>query len=363
MKKPLIVCCSPDYGDGWRGLGPRLTGEGAEWSFFDDRPIWFLERVIRRPNIAIIRACLSAVLKASRNRARLLITQEPRTTFLCALFCRMLRVNLNHYVFSFNFPELPKGFRVRLMGYAFKQVKLFTVHSSMECELYSDYFHIPKERIRLRLWSIGTPAVYPGIPLQVARYVSAIGGNGRDYRTLIEAASRLQWIPFVLVARPDNLIGLKIPANVKTLVHIPFKEAMNIMLHSEFTVLPLSGSTVPCGHVTLVCAMHLGKAVVVTESKGICDYVYSGHNGVLCEPFSPEDLACSIDSLWKNPDECERLGKNNLRFGAENCTEFNVQSDLAEVLSYWDIPSQDWDAAPPRKGTKEAPNVQSAVGF
>ena len=362
MNKPLIVCCSPDYGDGWRGLGPGLTGEGASWIFFDDRPTWLLERVIRRPNIAIIRACLNAVLRARSKGARLLVTQEPRTTFLCALFCRLLRVNVDHYVFSFNFPELPKGFRIRLMRYAFTQVKQFTVHSSMERELYSDYFHIPKERIRLRLWSIGVPEVSPDFPLQAGRYVSAIGGNGRDYRTLIEAARKLPGIPFVLVVRPDNLIGLEIPANVKVMVNLPFEEAMNIMVHSEFTVLPLSGSTVPCGHVTLVCAMHLAKAVVVTDSKGIYDYVHSGHNGVLCKPFSPEDLAQAIDRLWKDPDEIDRLGENNFRFGAKNCTEAKVRSDLAEVLSYWDIPShQSLYSATTHQGTKEAIDVSSAV--
>src|ERR1700704_3274262 len=244
MNRPLIVCCSPDYGDGWRGLGPGLTGEGAKWVFFDDRPTWFLERVIRRPNIAIIRACLDAVRRASGKRAKLLVTQEPRTTFLCALFCRILRANIDHYVFSFNFPELPRGFSVRLMRYAFAQVKQFTVHSSMERDLYSDYFHIPKERIRLRLWSIGVPEVSPDFPLQVGRYVSVIGGNGRDYRTLIEAARKLPEIPFVLVVRPENLMGLEIPANVKPIVNMPFEEAMNIMLYSACLVLPLSGSTV-----------------------------------------------------------------------------------------------------------------------
>jgi glycosyltransferase involved in cell wall biosynthesis len=338
MNKPLVVCCSPDYGDGWRGLGPRVTGEGARWIFFDDRPTWFLEKVIRRPNIAIIRAALNSVLTAWSKRARLLVTQEPRTTFLCALFCRIFGVEVDHFVFSFNFPELPKGFNVRLMRYAFRQVKQFTVHSSMERELYSDYFHIPKERIRLRLWSIGVPEVSPKYPLQAGRYISAIGGNGRDYRTLIEAAGKLPEIPFVLVVRPDNLIGVEIPANVKIMVNMPFEQAMNIMLHSVCTVLPLSGSTVPCGHVTLVCAMHLGKPVVATNSKGIYDYVLPGYNGILCKPFSPEDMARTIDRLWKDPDELARIGENNRRFGAENCTEANVQSDLAQVLRHRDIP-------------------------
>jgi glycosyltransferase involved in cell wall biosynthesis len=338
MDRPLIVCCSPDYGDGWRGLGPGITGDAAEWVFFDDRPLHFWEKVIRRPNVAMMRACLNAVRRASKDNARLLITQDPRTTLLCALLCRLLGVRVNHYVFSFNFPELPVGIRRRLMRYAFAQIEEFSVHSSMERDLYSSYFDIPKDRIRLRLWSIGVPEVSPNHPLQHGRYVSSIGGNGRDYRTLLAAAAKLPGIPFVLVVRPENLNGLDVAANVKVVVNAPFPEAMNILQHSVFTVLPLAGSAVPCGHVTLVCAMHLGRAAVATDSEGIYDYIRSGHNGVLCQPLSPESMAECIAKLWDDPSEVARLGENNQLFGVENCTEARMRRDLAAVLACRNIP-------------------------
>jgi len=335
MKRPLIVCCSPYYGEGWRRLGPEVTGDGVDWVFVDDRPLNFWDKLTRRP---MLRACLQAVMRASRGHARLLITQDPRATFLCALFCRILFIRVDHYVFSFNFPELPTGIRHRLMRYAFRQIKQFSVHSSMERDLYSRYFDIPKEKIRLRLWSIGVPDVSPDYPLEDGRYIASIGGNGRDYRTLIQAAKGLPEIPFVLVVRPESLIGLEVPKNVKAIVNAPFEQAMNIMKYSAFTVLPLSGSTVPCGHVTLVCAMHLAKTVVATDSAGIYDYVRSGYNGLLSEPFSPDDMVKVIAKLWADPDQVARLGENNHRFGAEYCNLDRMQSDLAAVLTHWGIP-------------------------
>ena len=45
-------------------------------------------------------------------------------------------------------------------------------------------------------------------------------------------------------------------------VAIPYPRAMNILQHSRFMVLPLKGSAVPCGHVTLVAAMLLFMVVV-----------------------------------------------------------------------------------------------------
>jgi glycosyltransferase involved in cell wall biosynthesis len=338
MKKPLIVCCAPGFGEGWSTLGPGLTGDGAQWVFFDDRPTYFWERVIRRPNVAMIRACLQAVKRASRGNARLLITHDPRASFWCSLFCRLFGVRVHHYVDSFNFAVLPTGLKRRLMRFAFRQIKQYSVHSSMERGLYSHYFDIPEDRIRLRLWSIGIPKVAPGYPLEEGRYVSSLGGNGRDYGTLLAACRMLPDISFVVVVRPESLIGLEVPSNVKVLVNAPFPEAMNILRYSAFTVLPLSGSTVPCGHVTLVCAMHLCKAIVATDSTGISDYVVPGYNGALSEPSVPESLAREINRLWTNPDEMARLGENSQTFGAEHCSEAKIRSDLAAVLVEWKIP-------------------------
>ncbi|MGA3345148.1 MAG: glycosyltransferase [Terracidiphilus sp.] len=338
MTRSLIVCCAPGFAEGWQKLGPGLTGDEALWVFYDDRPIYFWEKVVRRPNLAMVRACLQAVIRASRGDARLLITHDPRVSFWCALFCTLLRIQVDHYVDSFNFSDLPVGIRRRFMRSAFRQVKEFAVHSTMERSLYSRYFDIPEDRIRLRLWSIGVPEVSPEQPLQKGRYVSSIGGNGRDYRTLLEASRVLCDIPFVLVVRPESLTGLKIPPNVRVLVNAPFGEAMNVLLHSEFTVLPLAGSTVPCGHVTLVCAMHLARTAVATDSTGISDYLRHGYNGVLCEPSSPESLALAISNLWSNPAEIVRLSENNKQFGYENCSEAKIRSDLAAVLDMWKIP-------------------------
>jgi glycosyltransferase involved in cell wall biosynthesis len=286
----------------------------------------------------MIRASLQAVWRASKGNAKLLITHDPRASFLCSLFCRILNIRIDHYVDSFNFTELPVGLRLRLMRYAFQQIKLFSVHSSMERSLYSRYFDIPIERIQLRLWSIGVPRVSPEYPLQTGRYVSSIGGNGRDYRTLIESSRRLPDIPFVLVVRPESLMGIEIPPNVKVMVNAPFEQAMNILVHSQFTILPLLGSTVPCGHVTLVCAMHLAKAIVATDSKGISDYVLPGFNGVVCEPSSVDSMVQRITMLWTNPAEVARLSENSQRFGAENCSEAKMRADLATVLTDWNIP-------------------------
>jgi hypothetical protein len=84
--------------------------------------------------------------------------------------------------------------------------------------------------------------------------VFSIGGSGRDYQTLLEACRILPQNFFILAFSPENLADLDVLANVRVIVNAPFEEAMNILRHSAFTVLPVPTSTKPCGHVTLVCA-------------------------------------------------------------------------------------------------------------
>ncbi len=89
-------------------------------------------------------------------------------------------------------------------------------------------------------------------------------------------------------------------------------------------VLPLLHSKVPCGHVTIVAAMHLGKALIVTDSEGVRDYVQDGHNAITISPRSATALADATEQLWKSPVLCKSIGENGYRFARRECTEGQV---------------------------------------
>jgi glycosyltransferase involved in cell wall biosynthesis len=333
MKQKLIVSCDPYLGDSKnRWFGQEMTGPGVRWISFDDRPVRFWERRIKRPNFATVRAALQSVLTARREKASLLFITDARLAFWCGFFSKIFPSEIPHCAFTFNFPELPAGTKRFLMSLALRRIDEFFVHSSMERKVYSDYFKIPVDRLKVRLWSIDKPDVSPPYSLQLNPYVSAIGGNGRDYKTLFDASKLIPHIPLTVVARPENLDGLGVPGHVRVLTNVPLDEAMNTLRYSEFTVLPLRNSRVPCGHVTLVCAMHLGRAVIATDSEGISDYVKHGHNGILCKANSPIDLAAAIEKLWNDSELTARLASCNAAFGAEHCTEKVARSDFSDLM-------------------------------
>src|SRR3546814_15688074 len=68
-------------------------------------------------------------------------------------------------------------------------------------------------RTLVRSWGVQPPFVQdPDIPRVSGDYIGAIGGNARDYPTLVAAARQMPEVTFVLVARPENLRNLDLPA-------------------------------------------------------------------------------------------------------------------------------------------------------
>lgn len=337
MKTKLIVSCHRYLGQPQTCFGPEVTGQDVRWISFDDRPVYYWERKIKKPNLAMARTALQAVSAVRRQQASLLFITDAGAAVWCGLASVIFPSKTPYCAFTFNFPALPSGIKRFIMSLALRRIGEIFVHSSMERALYSSHFRIPAERFKVRLWAAGKPDVFPERSMQPRPYISAIGGNGRDYRTLIEASRLIPDIPLVVVARPEGMKGIAVPNHVKVLRNISFAEAMNTLKYSEFTVLPLRSSTVPCGHVTLVCAMHLCKAVVATDSEGISDYVQAGSNGILCKASSPLDLAAAIAKLWNDPAMIARLAAANEAFGAAHCTEKVARADLAELMSRYDL--------------------------
>lgn len=341
-----ILVCSPYSQPGWRWLAdsPTLRDLPLEWEFFHRIETSFLQRKIKIPDLALMSACRRAV-RAIRDRgADLLVTHDPRATWWCAYFAATSGVSIRHLACSFNFATLPRGLKRTLMTRGFATVERFVVFSHAERDLYANYFHIPPEKIDVKLWGVNPPEVATAPATaepQANQYLCALGGNRRDYAALMAAMAKLPILPLTVVARPHNLRGLAIPPNVTVRCDIPFPDAMRILHRSRFMVLPLDSSTVPCGHVTLVAAMHLEKAFIVTRSAGIADYLSdpgtARPNGIACDVASSQGLADAVRALWNDPARTSELAKNGKAFAQTYCTEESMAEHFRAQLRAWNL--------------------------
>ncbi|MGA7496477.1 MAG: glycosyltransferase family 4 protein [Isosphaeraceae bacterium] len=336
--QPVIVCTMLGIAPSWKWFAPIF--DQIRWEFYGGNPRNWLERKITRPALGSWRSCWESVQFARRRDAALVISHDGRVTSRVAVVARIHRLRAPHVAWGFNFTTLPQGPQRRLMASAFTRVDRFIVYSTLERSLYAEYFRIDPRRIDVVLWGVGYPLVDPpDTPVEPRDYICTLGGNARDYRTLFAAMERLPEIPLVAVLRPENAAGLRVPPNVRLHYLIPSGKANNILAFSRFMVLPLAGANVPCGHVTMVAAMHLKKAMVITNSLGVSDYVQDGVNSLLVPVGDADALAQRIRDLWNDPQRADQLGAAGLAFARANCSEQQIIDHLRRVLQEYGLPT------------------------
>ena len=321
-----------DLSTSWNWLSDEFKHANDEWYHYTSLGVTLPSFLPKKDSFSRVIAATKAVNMARRSTS-ILVSHGPRPAMYAGCIAKTICPKQPHLVYSFNFTDLPNGKQHSLMTRAFQQPTKFVTYSTVERKLYADYFDIPIEKIDMLHWAVHAPQVdLTEIPLISGRYICALGSQGRDYATLFAAMKKLPNIKLALVASADSILGLNIPDNVKIYTNIPLNQAQNILAHSDFMVLPLRDSHVPCGHVTIVSSMFFNKAIVVTNSLGVQDYIFDDKTGLFCEPKNADDLSEKIQSLWDDPAKNIKLSETGLAFAHEYCTEKTAINYFADFL-------------------------------
>lgn len=134
----------------------------------------------------------------------------------------------------------------------------------------------------------------------------------------LSVEKRVHWLRPLLEALPGARLALvgdgPARASLETLFagtpatftgYLRGAELANAYAAADVFVFPAMNETL--GNVVLE-AMASGLPVVVPRSGGLLDHVTHGHNGLLFEPFEPDDLAASVGHLARFPEYAHRLG-------------------------------------------------------
>lgn len=317
---PTILVFSP-HPSSWRWYEAD-TANRVNWLFHTEEPQSVLERKITKPRLSRIVGALRCARQAKQRTASALAAHSQFSTFWSSLALRVFGANVPLLSFSFHYARLPEGLRLTLAKWAFARVTRFVVHSEAERSRYANHFSIPKDRFQLVRWGVepSSTLIGEGPPLIPGVYVCAVGKDGRDYRTLIEAMRDLPEMRLIVVAQPHNLQDVKIPDNVQVLCNIPMDQAMNILKNSLFMALPLETDTTSCGHITIVSAMFCKKAIVATGSEGISDYFPDDYAAPSVRAGDVDGWKVALSSMARDAAmrmQCEHVGYN---FAYENCS-------------------------------------------
>jgi glycosyltransferase involved in cell wall biosynthesis len=274
----------------------------------------------RLPGATRGRSALLSLRHARAAAARLrefdvVFTDGEHLAIPLAMLMRVARERVPHLTIGHHLTTRAKRPYFRVMG-AGRRIDRIVLHSSHQVGIVPRRLGVPGSKLALvpypadaHFWA---PRPVPEEPLVVAA-----GREHRDYLTLAVACAGLDVDVRVAsgslhspgatwtrpTAWPDNF-------SVGFADHL---ELRDLYARASVVAVPLVPNDFQAGITTIVEAMSMGKAVVVTATEGQRDVVTDGVTGVTVPPGDSMALRRAVVRLLVDPAERRRLGENARR--------------------------------------------------
>ena len=228
---------------------------------------------------------LAALFKGVRNRPGHVLIGHHLSTPKKKSFFRNLRRQMD---LIFVYAETQRQYGIEALGIPADHLKLIPFHAD-------HHFYHPMD-------------VQAG-PEQV---ISSAGLEWRDYPTMILAVGELPIQVKLAASSPwskhrNETKERKLPQNV-TARRYSYRELRDLYAESSLVVVPLYDNDFQAGVTTLLEAMAMGKAVVITRTQGQRDVIEDGVNGIYVPPADPGSMRTAIESLLNDPARALQIG-------------------------------------------------------
>lgn len=248
------------------------------------------------------------VQKAWSSSAEGIITVFPQLAAIAGSRKRLCRSRRPIVAWCVNIGQLYSGPRRALTQLSYESIDCFVVHSRRECDNYSSWYNLPRNRFEFVPLQRGY--IEPTIAENMeSPFILSMGSAHRDYRTLFEAIRPLG-IRTIVVASPRCLNGLDVPDCVEFRTGLTQAECTKLTQQARLIVVPISNDATASGQVTVIDSMWLGRAVIATHCIGTEDYITSETDGCLVPFAQVEPLREGIKKLWTDHELRSRLGRN-----------------------------------------------------
>lgn len=216
-----------------------------------------------------------------------------------------------HVVIGHHLTTPPKRPFFRLLG-VHRHMTRIIVHSQKQLEGAVSALGIPRDQLEFIPYGVDTCFWQPGERPEEGVIVAA-GREHRDYALLDRACDGLG--QQVLIAAGSlhspgarcTMPSAASRAVVRQLNHVSLREWYD---RASIVAIPLLQNDFQAGVTTLLEAMAMGKAVVVSATEGQRDVVVEGETGLLVTPGDEKSLRDAITRLLQDPSERKRLGRN-----------------------------------------------------
>jgi len=224
------------------------------------------------------------------------------------------------------------------------RLRALVFYSTAQMEITASRLGVPRDKLHLLLQPVDEQFWRPTRAPE-ANVVCAVGSSGRDYKTLLAAVQHLDIELRIAVGKNDvadsaleRRLRASAPANT-TIQHLAPLELRDLYSSARFVVMPLEDVESDAGVTALTEAMAMGKAVIVTRTRGQIDLIEDGEQGIYVPPRDPRALRTAIEYLSAHPEEAERMGRAGRALVEERHTLTRYVEHLAVIVRGEQVPA------------------------
>lgn len=255
--------------------------------------------------------------------------------FYCQLFnCKK---DINVFILTFIYKE-----RKGVLGAIYKRLiskvlqnhrlKEIIIYSENELSYYSAVF--PKVRQKFKFLHLGISDISEGLyideDLQKENYLFTAGSSNRDYEFLMDVLSDSR---FKLKIACDGL-KLEKSSRVEVLHDVHDRKMYQYLFNCKLVVIPLKDLEISSGQLMLLQAMQLGKPVIVSNNKGVYDYIKSGYNGFILEN-NKEKWCAKIEELYSNGQLYDDISRKEIETFGKCFSVFSLGKNIGKDLKQY----------------------------
>jgi glycosyltransferase involved in cell wall biosynthesis len=287
-------------------LQKELDAEIADYTSVDSHhcPVIRFARLFGRD------FALAAIGFRNRNSLSAIYSNGENISIPLAFLFLLCKIRPFHALIAHH-PSTPK--KKWLLRMLHHKMDAIFVYASTQLAYCKNTLKIPDNKLHLIPFH-ADHRFYRPIKCETERMICSAGLEWRDYPTMIAAVDGLEVKVNLAAASPwskhsNETSNRSLPANVSARRY-EYNELRELYARARIVVVPLYQNDFQAGVTTILEAMAMGKAVIVTRTTGQNDVIIDGVNGVYVTPSDPLALRSAITHLLDNPDTANRLGVN-----------------------------------------------------
>jgi len=300
-------------------LASALDADVMDWEYFQRQATGAARAVARRRGF-VPAQLVEAFLR--RNRYTHIVAKADRLGLPLAMLHKLARTRRDLVLISVWLSRPKKAVFLRPL-HAHSHLKAIICASSVQKQIAEEKLGVPPEKLHFALQPVDDRFWKPdGRPVE--HLICSVGSEERDYATLVEAVRGLDVKTEIAVGgivfrtgdldadlspalRP--LVAADLPPNVEVRQQLHHQELRDMYARSKFVVVPTTDVDFDAGVTVIAEAMAMGKAVIVTRSRGQRDLIAEGETGLHVPPGDPRALREAIEHLLGDPAVAERMGR------------------------------------------------------